>query len=394
MKNSASSFCNASCNGGEAHPITSHKDITINPYSTQCIDEEDIQAVIHALQSPNLTQGEQTELFEKEIAQYVGAKYALVFNSATSALFCAYRACKLANSEVITSPLSFVATSNMLLENNAKPIFCDIKSNGNINENKIAEFITPQTKAIVSIDYAGASVEVEEIQKIAKSHNLLFISDSSHSFGGEYKGKKIGSLADITIFSFHALKPITTGEGGAITTDDEELYERIKLIRSHGVVKKSFWNSEVSQSGFNFRLSDIGSSLGRSQLKKLDSFIAKREEIVKFYSNAFKDNPYFDTLPIPPHIKSSHHLYPIFFKQNLWCAKEGIFASLQKRGLGVQVHYKPIHLYKLYQPFNTSPLYQAERFYNAQLSIPCHQKMSLVDAQEVAEVLLQTLSSF
>lgn len=365
---------------------------TLNPYSTQFIQEDDIQAVIQALSGATLTQGEQTELFEKELAQYLGVKYVLTFNSATSALYCSYKAHNLSNSEVITTPLSFVATCNMLLQNSAKPIFCDIKSDGNINEEKISSLLTPQTKAIVSVDYAGKSVEVEKIQEIAKKHHLVWISDSSHSFGGEYNGVKIGNFAHSTIFSFHALKPITTGEGGALATNDEEIYHKAKLIRSHGVIKKSLWNSEVEESGFNFRLSDIVSSLGRSQLKKIDSFIARREEIARFYDKEFRDNPYFDISLIPHHIKSSRHLYPIFLKQNLWCSKEEIFKALQEKGLGVQVHYKPIHLYELYSPH--SPLYMAENFYKAELSIPCHQKMSLQDAKEVSQIVLKTLQAY
>ncbi|ANV98547.1 UDP-4-amino-4,6-dideoxy-N-acetyl-beta-L-altrosamine transaminase [Helicobacter enhydrae] len=364
------------------------------PYSTQCIDEDDISAVVSTLQSSNLTQGVQTELFEQELAQYLGVPYVLSFNSATSALFCAYRALGLAHCEVITSPISFVATSNMLLENHAQPVFCDIMSNGNINPHKIPELITPKTKAIVSIDYAGASVDVEAIAQIAKEYQLAFVSDSSHSFGGEYQGTKIGAFADLTIFSFHALKPITTGEGGAIATKDAKLYERIKRIRSHGVIKKSLWNTQVQESGFNFRLTDIAASLGRSQLKKIDTFIQQRQKIASFYDEVFKDNPYFHTLQIPSHIKSSIHLYPIFLKQQYWCAKEAIFARLQERGLGVQVHYKPIHLYDLYAKTPHRSLYQAERFYNAQISIPCHQKMDIPLAQEVAEILLDTLEGF
>lgn len=361
----------------------------MNPYSTQLIDDDDIQAVIQVLQSDLLTQGEQTELFEKEIASYLGVKYALVLNSATSALYCAYKAFELEGYEVITSPITFVATANMILEAQAKPVFCDIKIDGNIDENKIASLITPQTKAIVSIDYGGKSVEIEKIQEIVRSYNLILISDSSHSFGGEYKGKKIGSFADASIFSFHALKPFTTGEGGALVTNNEEIYHRAKLIRSHGVIKKKLWNSDVQKSGFNFRLSEIASALGREQLKKVDYFIAQREKIARFYDDVFKNNPYFDILIHPEYIKSSRHLYPIFLKQKHWCAKEEIFQKFLNVGLGVQVHYKPLHLLSLYSSNKSFLLPNAQRFYNAEISIPCHQKMTLDDAQRTAELILK-----
>ena len=365
--------------------------LSLNPYSTQLIEEDDIEAVAQVLRGATLTQGEQTEIFEKELAEYLGVKYVLTFNSATSALYCAYKAYNLADSEVITTPISFVATCNMLLENDAKPIFCDIKSDGNINEEKIASLITPKTKAIVSVDYAGKSVEIEKIKAIAQEHNLIWISDSSHSFGGEYKGEKIGGFADSTIFSFHPLKPLTTGEGVELATNDENIYKRAKLIRSHGVVKKTLWNSEVSESGFNFRMTDIASALGRSQLKKVDSFIARREQIARFYDEIFDNNPHFDTLLIPSYIKSSRHLYPIFLKQKYFCSKEEIFKALQKEGLGVQVHYKPIHLYSLYSPY--SPLYMAEAFYKAEISIPCHQKMTQEDAKITAEKIFSVFQS-
>lgn len=366
----------------------------MNPYSTQLIDSEDIQAVLETLQSKHLTQGEQTELFEQELASYLGVKFVLVCNSATSALYCVYKALKLENHQVITSPLSFVATANMLLEVGAEPIFCDIKLDGNIDEAKIPSLITPKTKAIVSIDYAGKSVEIPALQKLAKDHGLVFISDSSHSFGGEYKGQKIGSFADATIFSFHAVKPFTTAEGGAIATNDENLYQKAKLIRSHGVIKKALWNSDVEQSGFNFRLSEIASALGRSQLKKVDSFIAKREQNAQLYDALFSQNPYFDILPMPSYIKSSRHLYPIFLKQKFWCAKEAIFSKLIDQGLGVQVHYKPIHLFSLYKRSQKTPLYNAERFYNAELSIPCHQKMNKEDVEQTARIILETFLKF
>lgn len=364
----------------------------MNPYSTQLIDSKDIQAVIHALQSKHLTQGEQTEAFEEELASYLGVKYVLTYNSATSALYCAYKALELKNYQVITSPLSFVATANMLLEVGAEPVFCDIKVDGNIDEKRIQALINRKTKAIVSVDYAGKSVEAPILAKLAKDHNLAFISDSSHSFGGQYKGQKIGSFADATIFSFHAVKPFTTAEGGAIATNNKTLYQKAKLTRSHGVLKKALWNSDVEQSGFNFRLSEIAAALGRSQLQKIDHFIATREENARLYDELFAQSPFFDILPMPEHIKSSRHLYPIFLKQNFWCVKEAIFSRLIKQGLGVQVHYKPIHLFSLYKSFQKTPLYQAERFYHAELSIPCHQKMNKNDVAQTADIILETFS--
>ncbi|WP_332444629.1 UDP-4-amino-4,6-dideoxy-N-acetyl-beta-L-altrosamine transaminase [Wolinella succinogenes] len=359
------------------------------PYSRQSISPEDIQVVIEALNSSFLTQGPRVEAFEEALADYTGAKYALALNSATSALYCAYAAAGIKEGdEVITTPISFVATSNMLLALGAKPIFCDVKEDGNIDESLIPSLITPKTKAIVSVDYSGNPVAFDRIASIAKTHGLAFISDSSHAIGAEFGGKRVGVWADATVFSFHAIKPITTGEGGALVTDDEAIYERAKLLRSHGVEKKRLWNSDVHSWGFNFRMSDFAAALGTSQLKRLSSFIKRREEIALFYDDSFKESPYFTTLSRSKEGKSSHHLYPIFLKQEFWCPKEEIFTALQEHGLGVQVHYKPIHTFSLYDtPRDSLFLPKAESFYLSEISIPCHQEMGLKEAKEVVETL-------
>ncbi|PAF54467.1 UDP-4-amino-4,6-dideoxy-N-acetyl-beta-L-altrosamine transaminase [Helicobacter sp. 13S00482-2] len=368
----------------------------MNPYSTQYIEDDDIQAVIEALRSPTLTQGNLTQEFEERIADFIGAKYALVFNSATSALYASYKAINLDHDHyAITSPISFVATTNMMLECHSKPIFCDIKRDGNIDENSIKSHITNQTSAIVSVDYAGNSIEAEVIQKICKENNLVFISDSSHSFGGKYQNQKIGTLADATIFSFHAIKPITTAEGGALLTNNADIYEQAKLIRSHGVTKKELWNSDVTRSGFNFRMNELQAALGISQLKKINRFLHTKEEIAKFYDKAFEGNPYFFTLH--QHIKhfSTNHLYPIILAPEFWCSKEDIFRSLQEKGLGVQVHYKPINEFSLYKKLlGEVNLPNARDFYRAEISIPCHQKMSYADAKITAEKILSVFEKF
>lgn len=366
------------------------------PYSTQCIESDDIDAVTNALRSPSLTQGKITEEFEEKIADYIGVKYALVFNSATSALYASYKATHLdENHCAITSPISFVATSNMMLECNSKPIFCDIKRDGNIDEKSISSLINDKTAAIVSVDYAGNSVEAEKIRSICTEKNLTFISDSSHSFGGKYKDKKIGTLADITIFSFHAIKPITTAEGGALLTNNAEIYEHAKLIRSHGVIKKNLWNCDVSSSGFNFRMTELQAALGISQLKKIHRFLDIREEIARFYDKTFEGNPYFFTLHQNIKHSSTNHLYPIILAPEFWCTKEDIFLSLQKEGLGVQVHYKPINEFTLYKKLlGEVILPNARDFYAAEISIPCHQKMSLNDAKLIAQKILSVFERF
>ena len=366
------------------------------PYSCQCVDSDDIEVLTEVLKSPLLTQGPRVESFEKALASYAGVRHALVFNSATSALYCAYRALGIREGdEVITTPISFVATSSMLLALGAIPVFCDVKPDGNINEEAIPALITHKTRAIVSVDYSGNPVAFDRLREVADSHNLAFLSDSSHSIGAEFKGVRVGNHADATIFSFHAVKPITTGEGGALLSNDEAIYEQAKRIRSHGVVKKHLWNSDVEEWGFNFRMSDFAAALGESQLKKLDRFITQRQELAHFYDEYFRDSRYIHTLKRTREAKSSHHLYPIFLSSSLWCVKEEIFAALHKQGIGVQVHYKPIHTFTLYRKlFPNLSLPNAESFYRSELSIPCHQKMNIKQAREVAEIVCDVVETF
>lgn len=388
------------------------------PYSTQCIDDDDINAVVSTLKSDFITQGQKVDEFERKIADFVGAKYAVCFNSATSALNVAYKIvkCDLANRgaikgdsqvEFLTTPLTFCATANMMVENGITPKFCAINKMGNIDENNLQ--ISPNVRAIVSVDYAGNSVEVENIAKICKENNLYFISDSSHSFGGAYNGRKIGAFADMTIFSFHAVKPITTIEGGAITTNSELFYNTAKLLRSHCIVKTELWESGIISDftrldsgdldanhtnliGHNFRLSDVAASLGISQLKKIESFLATRHQIAKIYDGAFNGESKFRTLKIPAHIYSTYHLYPILLDSALIKHKKAIFSALLDAGLGVQVHYKPIYQFAPYK--NHAPIKTADDFYNAEISIPCHQKMSANDADFVISAIHKAISKF
>lgn len=390
------------------------------PYSTQLIDESDAKALNLALHSPHLTQGKLIKEFESALCQKANAKYAIAFNSATSALYALYGAFiykyfpHIAKSRInplrqadvqqeiyfVTTPISFVATTNMMLVWGITPIFCDVKDDGNIDEKALAKILATHQKrehikAIVSVDYAGKSVEYEALQNLAKEYNLLLFADSSHAFGGSYHNKPIGSLANASIFSFHALKPITTAEGGALVTDDEELAHYVRLLLSHGVEKKRLWNYDCLLAGMNFRLSELGAALGLSQLKKLESFIESRHKIARFYDGFFANNPHFGTIAIPESIQSTHHLYPILLYPHLWCKKEQIFESMQEQGLGVQVHYKPIYQFSLYRGiFGEVRCENAEKFYLAEISIPCHQGLSLKEAENIAKIVTQICESY
>ncbi|MFP6092422.1 UDP-4-amino-4,6-dideoxy-N-acetyl-beta-L-altrosamine transaminase [Helicobacter pylori] len=366
-------------------------------YSEPCLDEEDKKAVLEVLNSKQLTQGKRSLLFEEALCEFLGVKHALVFNSATSALLTLYRNFSDFNAhcnEIITTPISFVATANMLLESGYRPVFAEVKNDGNIDELALEKLITKKTKAIVSVDYAGKSVEIESIQELCKKHSLSFLSDSSHALGSEYQNKKVGSFALASVFSFHAIKPITTAEGGAVVTNDSELYEKMKLFRSHGMLKKDFFEGEVKSIGYNFRLNEIQSALGLSQLKKAPLLMQKREEIALVYDRIFKDNPYFTPLHPLLKDKSSNHLYPILMDQKFFTCKKLILESLHKRGILAQVHYKPIYQYQLYQQlFNTAPLKSAEDFYNAEISLPCHANLNLESVKNIAHGVLKTFEN-
>ncbi|GAA7307364.1 UDP-4-amino-4,6-dideoxy-N-acetyl-beta-L-altrosamine transaminase [Helicobacter pylori] len=367
-------------------------------YSEPCLDEEDKKAVLEVLNSKQLTQGKRSLLFEEALCEFLGVKHALVFNSATSALLTLYRnfsGFSADCNEIITTPISFVATANMLLESGYKPVFAEIKNDGNIDELALEKIINEKTKAIVSVDYAGKSVEIESLQKLCKRHSLSFLSDSSHALGSEYQNKKVGGFALASVFSFHAIKPITTAEGGAVVTNDSELYEKMKWFRSHGMIKKDFFEGEVKSIGHNFRLNEIQSTLGLSQLKKAPLLMQKREEIALVYDRIFKDNPYFTPLHPLLKDKSSNHLYPILMRQKFFTCKKLILENLHKRGILAQVHYKPIYQYQLYQQlFNTAPLKSAEDFYRAEISLPCHANLDLESVQNIAHGVLKTFEGF
>ncbi len=390
------------------------------PYSTQSIDNKDKEAVIEALFSTHLTQGQYVKSFESRIAEYIGMKYAISFNSATSALYASFKALKeyvlqekykddetFKNSKnfefakqqksmsIITTPISFVATTNMMLANDIMPIFADINMDGNLNINNLESLLREDTIAICSVDYAGNGVDMQAFRDFANKHNLLWISDSSHAFGATYDNKKVGSMADMSIFSFHAVKPLTTCEGGAMLSNNDFLAKIANIVCSHGIEKKSLYNHDCTMLGFNFRLNEVGASLGISQLNKLESFINKREEIATFYDSYFQDNPYCFNIKIKDNVRSTRHLYPLLLDQSLICQKESIANELGNKNIGVQVHYKPIYNFSLYQKLAKFPILRnAEDFYHAELSIPCHQNMTIEQARYIADTLIKTFATY
>ncbi|MDD4477059.1 MAG: UDP-4-amino-4,6-dideoxy-N-acetyl-beta-L-altrosamine transaminase [Patescibacteria group bacterium] len=373
---------------------------SIIPYGHQTIRNDDIAEVVKVLKSNYLTQGPKVKEFEQNLADYCGRKYAVVFSSGTAALEAAYYAAGIgAGDEIITTPLTFAATSNMILARGAKPVFVDIDSStGNLDPKEFEKKINKKTKSLVVVDYAGMPADLNLFKEICNKNNLVFIEDSSHALGASFEGKKVGAIADMTIFSFHPVKSITTGEGGAVITGKKDYYERLVLFRSHGIIKdkKKFfskspaeWYHEMQDIGFNFRLSDICAALGVSQMRKLDKFIAKRKLIAKRYK---KELSGLKNFILPKDIsgrESSWHLFVlriIPLKKHL---RNFVFTKLQNKGIGVQVHYLPVYLHPYYQMLgykkNLCP--KAEFFAESEISIPIFPTLSFRNQSLIIKTL-------
>lgn len=321
----------------------------IIPYGRQSINHEDRKAVEKTLSSDWLTQGPVVTEFEEQLAKYCGTRFALAVSSGTAALHLAYLSAGIGKGdEVITTPNTFVATTNMLLTVGAKPVFCDIRLDTyNIDETKIEALITKKTKAIVPVHFAGQPCEMQAIRKIAKKHRLLVIEDACHALGASFLGKKVGSIGDLTVFSFHPVKSITTGEGGAVLTNDKKFYERMKLLRSHGIEKDSRGFNVMNTLGYNYRMNDIQASLGVSQLQRLDSFIAKRRAVVSWYRALLSANK---DLTLPRELPGARNAWHLFVVRTARPEDRlPLYAHLQKAGIGVNFHYPPVYSHPYYR---------------------------------------------
>lgn len=374
------------------------------PYSRQWIDEKDIEEVVRVLRSDLITQGPKPQEFEEKIAEYCGSEYCVVFNSGTSALHAAYFSSGLKkDDEFITSPNSFVASANAGLYLNARPVFVDVeKDTGNIDVSRIEEKITEKTRLVVPVHYSGHPSDMEKIHHLGKKYKLVVIEDACHALGASYKGQKIGSLSDMTVFSFHPVKHITTGEGGAVTTENREFYERLLMFREHGITRDKHkfrfepygdWFYEMHFLGYNYRMTDIQAALGVSQMKKLGRFVERRRKIAEIYNDTFDGNPYFDLPSEKDYAHSSYHLYPIKLKEQYKSAKKEIFSELRENGLGVQVHYIPIYWQPYYQGlgYKKGLCPNAEHFYSRELSIPIYPAMTDKDVKNTISSILNTL---
>ena len=360
------------------------------PYGHQWIDEGDIEEVVKVLKSDWITTGPKIEEFESALCRYIGCKYAVAVNSGTSALDIAVQTLDLpAGSEVITTPFTFVATSNAILYNNLKPVFADIeRQTRNINLDEIRKKITEKTKAIIYMDYAGHPCNIKEIREIAKERDLYLIEDASHAIGAEYKGKKVGNFADMTVFSFHPVKHITTGEGGAVITDNEEFYIKLRMLRNHGIDRsaldrfgpKAGWAYDLKFLGRNYRITDFQAALGISQLKKLDEFIRRRKEIVRMYNKAFEAVPEIETPIVKPHVKPAWHIYTVLLNG---INRDVFFKYMRDRNIGVNVHYIPVYRHSYYIEnfgFNPNDFPNTEGVFRRIITLPLYPKMCDEDA--------------
>ena len=376
-------------------------------YGKQTIDNTDIKAVVEVLESDYLTTGPHVKKFEETVAKYVGAKYAVAVSNGTAALHMACFAAGIKDGdEVIVSPMTFAASSNAVLYCGGTPVFADIDPvTYNIEPIRIEEKITNKTKAIIPVDFSGQSVDMDRIKKIADKHGLIIIEDAAHALGSEYKRRKVGNQADMVEFSFHPVKPITTAEGGIVTTNSEELYKKMMLFRTHGITRDQEilnenhgpWYYEQQFLGFNYRLTDVQSALGTSQMNKIDKFIARRREIVKQYNEAFKDLKEIVTPFEAEFSNSGWHIYVIKIKPELLTVtRKEIFEALQAENIGVNVHYLPVYLHPYYSElgYKKGLCPNAEDAYENIITLPLFPKMTDKDIKDVVDAINKVIDYY
>lgn len=361
-------------------------------YGKQNITDDDINAVVEVLKSPYLTCGPKVKEFEQTICDYTGAKYCVAVNSATSGLHIAMLAAGIKEGdEVITSPMTFLASANCARYCGANVKFADVeKETANIDPNEIKKHITSKTKAIVPVHFAGQSCNMEEISKIARENDLFIIEDAAHAIGSDYKETKVGSCkySDMTVFSFHPVKTITTAEGGAVVTNNEELYKKLLAYRSHGMHKDgdmvNDWRYEMRELGYNYRMTDVQAALGCSQMKRLDAFKKRRREIVDFYNKNLGAKHLIEK----DFSNACFHLYPILVEN-----REKFYFEAREKSLNLQVHYIPVHTQPYYreQGYKWGDFPYAEEYYKHCISLPLYPELTDEDLTEIVKRLKELL---
>ncbi len=380
----------------------------ILPFHQSWIGEEEINEIVQTLNSGWLTTGPKTKLFEKKFAEYVGCKHAIGLNSCTAGLHLSVVVSGISSGdEVITTPITFPATANVIIHQNAKPVFVDVEPETlNINSGEIESKISKRTKAIMPVHFAGHPCEMDPIVSLAHKNNLTIIEDAAHALESKYHGEKIGNSGNLTSFSFYATKNITTGEGGMLTTNDDDLADKIRVLALHGISKDAwkrhgkdgFQHWELLMPGYKYNMFDLQASLGIHQIKKVEDFLKRREQIVKQYNAAFKDTDEIQLLKSKPNIKHAHHLYIIVVKtERLKASRDVILGEIQKKGIGVGVHFQSLHLqpfFKQHYNYKKGMFPQAEYFSDRVISLPLYPKMTDEDVTRVIETVLDVFHSF
>lgn len=377
-------------------------------YGRQCIEQDDIDAVVDTLKSDLITCGPRVAALEQQLCGITGAKYAAVVANGTAALHLAALAAGISpGDEVIVSSITFAASANCVLYCGGTPVFADINPETyNISPESIRRCITEKTKAIVAVDFTGQAVPLDEIREICAEHNLLLIEDAAHAIGTKYKGKPIGSIADMTCFSFHPVKTVTGGEGGAITTNDEKLYRKLLRLRTHGITRvpeemthptKDLWYNEQVELGYNYRMTDFQAALLSSQLNKLPRFSARRKEIVRAYDEAFVSIPEIQVQKEIPESDTTRHLYILRLHTDmLRCTRKEFFDALYAENTCPQVHYLPVYYHSYYEklgyPKGICP--NAEKYYEESMSIPLYYAMSDEDVQDVIHAVNKVIAYY
>ncbi len=366
-------------------------------YGRQYIDEEDIRAVTDTLRSDYLTCGPRIESLEKQLCEVTGAKYCVAVSNGTAALHIAAMAAGIGEGdEVITTPITFAASANCILYCGGTPVFADINPDTyNMDPDSLEKCITPKTKAVVAVDFTGQAVELDAIRAICQKHHLVLIEDAAHSIGTKYKGQPVGSIADMTTFSFHPVKTVTAGEGGAVTTNSKELYDKLVLAHTHGITRDRSqmvhptddpWYNEQVGYGFNYRMTEFQAALLSSQLKKLPLFSQRRKEIVKIYDEAFSQIPQLQVQKEIPESDTTRHLYILHLRSEmLTCDRRQFFDALHAEGIYSQVHYLPVYWHSYYEKlgYKKGLCPNAEQYYSEVMSLPLYYSLSDKDLADV-----------
>ena len=376
-------------------------------YGRQFIDDDDISAVVKVLKSPFLTTGPEIKKLEDKLCRITRAKYAVVVSNGTAALHIACMAAGVKDGdEVITTPMTFAASANCALYCGAKPVFADINPETyNISPSSIREKRTPNTKAVVAVDFTGQAVELDEILEICRENNLTLIEDAAHSMGTKYKGKPVGSIADMTCFSFHPVKTVTAGEGGAVTTNSKELYDKLCLFRSHAITRDESmmvnptgekWYYEQVDLGYNYRMTDFQAALLSSQLDKLPMFSSRRKDIVKMYDDAFSKIPEVTVQKEIAESDTTRHIYILRFNlKMLKASRREIFDALWAENIHCNVHYIPVYYHPYYQKlgYRKGLCPNAEALYEEIITLPLYYSMTDDDVRDVIEAVKKVIES-